>query len=145
MCVPDCRDGDGDGKCDLQCFDSDNDGRCDENSPPDCSTADAATNCGCEDTNSNGVCDADEDNSTQCLLPGPVICDPGCTNVDHDDMCDAYDDCIDSDGDGRCDCSYDSETADECGNDSVPTPTRTPNVLPPIVSTPTPTPESGKP
>lgn len=53
----------------------------------------------CVDSNEDGVCDA----SVDCTEAGLVLCDPSCENLDGDVLCDAYDECIDADGDGACD------------------------------------------
>lgn len=144
MCIPGCRDDDGDGKCDVQCMDSDNDGECDAATCPDldrdgrCDPVPCivgALGCECEDRNENGICDALE-NTTNCLVPGSVICDPTCTNTDGDAICDDFDDCIDADRDGKCDC-VDGSSENTCTN--IP-PTRTPIFTPPILPTRTPVP-----
>jgi hypothetical protein len=83
--------------------------------PPNCSVecdsdaVDAAAGCSpcfvgmdgecCVDANEDGVCDA----SIDCTEAGPVLCDPGCVNLDGDVLCDAYDECIDANADGICD------------------------------------------
>jgi hypothetical protein len=53
----------------------------------------------CVDADDNGACDA----SVDCTEAGLVLCDPGCENLDGDVLCDAYDECVDADGDGTCD------------------------------------------
>lgn len=137
MCIPGCRDNDGDGKCDVQCPDRNGDGRCDvvDDTCPDlnndgrCDTLPCivgSIGCECEDSNNNAICDNLE-STASCLLPGPVACDPTCTNVDGDATCDAFDPCIDADGDGLCDILC-NPLVSEC---------------PPIVSTRTPTPIMG--
>ena len=137
MCVPGCRDDDRDGKCDVQCPDRNGDGRCDvvDDTCPDlnndgrCDTLPCivgSIGCECEDSNNNAICDNLE-STVSCLLPGPVACDPTCTNVDGDATCDAFDPCIDADGDGLCDILC-NPLVSEC---------------PPIVSTRTPTPIMG--
>ncbi len=107
------------------CRDDNHDGQCD--APP---CASSAQGCGdCVDADNDGVCDPAP--PVSCFVAGPVVCDPGCTNRDGDDMCDDYDDCIDADGDGTCDCSDNANSG--CG-----TPTETPAPKPGIAQ-PTPT------
>ena len=75
----------------------------------DSDAADSAASCSpclvgedgacCVDADEDGACDA----SVDCSVAGPVLCDPACENLDGDVLCDAYDECIDANGDGNCD------------------------------------------
>jgi hypothetical protein len=88
LCNPGCPDQNLDRICDLfQCIDFDLDGVCD-----------------CADLNLNGVCDRDENGNPLCL-PGNVTveCNPNCNDKNNDGICDGAQ-CLDLNGDGKCDC-----------------------------------------
>ncbi|MCU0463468.1 MAG: SH3 domain-containing protein [Anaerolineae bacterium] len=105
-----CLDADGDGVCDEACIDSDGNGRCDRDecranpTLPICPDLDGGGDEGtCDELVDGGSCD-DEPEPTICLPNDPRPVCTGCADQNGDGICD-INQCIDRDGDGRCDCA----------------------------------------
>jgi len=77
ICTFDCEDANANGICDdeegYECIDADADGICDDFDPAICIGDDERPACGCQDRNSDGICDyeqcIDEDNNGTCDCP----------------------------------------------------------------------------
>lgn len=107
-----CLDADGDGVCDEACIDSDGNGRCDRDECradptlpicPDLDGSGGGDEGSCDELVDGGSCETEPDPNI-CLPNDPRPVCTGCADQNRDGICD-INQCIDRDGDGRCDCA----------------------------------------